>query len=91
VTGEGLEALRGELRARVTAEVDDLGGRVAIATRHRRALQRADDELASVGRDQPEILAEAVRWALREVRELTGEVATEDVLDEVFRTFCVGK
>jgi tRNA modification GTPase len=91
VTGEGLEALRGELRDRVTAEVDDLGGRVAIAGRHRRALERADRELASVGGDQPEILAEAVRWALREVRELTGEVVTDDVLDEVFRTFCVGK
>jgi tRNA modification GTPase len=91
VTGEGLEALRGELRARVTAEVDDRGGRVAIAGRHRRALERADHELASVDGDQPEILAEAVRWALREVRELTGEVAADDVLDEVFRTFCIGK
>jgi tRNA modification GTPase len=91
ISGEGIEALRDELRARVTAEVDDLGGRVAIAARHRRALERADQELAAVDSDEPEILAEAVRWALREVRELTGEVANEDVLDEVFRTFCIGK
>jgi tRNA modification GTPase len=91
VTGEGLDALREELRLRVTGEVDDLGGRVAIADRHRRALRRADDELSAADGDHPEVLAEAIRWALREVRELTGEVATEEVLDEIFRTFCIGK
>lgn len=91
VTGEGLDALRSALRAEVTAEVDDLGGRVAIAERHRRALERADHELLSADADQPELLAEAVRWALREVHELTGEVATEELLDEVFGTFCIGK
>jgi tRNA modification GTPase len=91
VTGEGLEALRSELRSRVTTEVEDLGDRVAIAARHGRALERADRELAAAEGAQPEVLAEGVRWALREVRELTGEVAPDDVLDEVFRTFCIGK
>ena len=91
VTGEGIDELWRELGARVTSGVDDLGERVAIAGRHRRALARAELELASAPSDQPEILAEGVRWALREVRELTGEVATDQVLDEVFRTFCIGK
>ena len=91
VTGEGLDALTEELRRLATADVDDHGGRVAIADRHRRALERADAELAAADGDQPEVLAEAVRWALREVQELTGEVATEELLDEVFRTFCIGK
>jgi tRNA U34 5-carboxymethylaminomethyl modifying GTPase MnmE/TrmE len=32
-----------------------------------------------------------VRWALRAVDELIGEVATDDVLDEIYSSFCIGK
>ena len=35
--------------------------------------------------------AEAVRWALEAMAELTGEVASDEVLDLVFGTFCLGK
>lgn len=91
VTGDGLVGLRERLRAAVESDVVDLAGGVAISARHRRALQRAATELARADHLQPELLAESVRWALREVQEVTGEVAGEEVLDEVFRTFCIGK
>jgi len=32
-----------------------------------------------------------VRWAARELAELVGEAVTEDLLDEVFASFCIGK
>ena len=35
--------------------------------------------------------AESLRWAVRSIDRLIGEVATEDVLDEVFESFCIGK
>ena len=42
--------------------------------------------------NEPDTAAENVRWALRAVHELIGEVATDDVLDEVYRSsFCIGK
>jgi tRNA modification GTPase len=91
VTGEGLDALRSRLVDVVHDGVEDLGGGVAIAARHNRCLQDAASELERVDLSEPELAAEAVRWALHAVRELTGEVMTEQVLDEVFGTFCIGK
>ena len=90
-SGLGLDQLRRELCARALADLPDLGGAVAIAERHRRALERAAEELARCDVTQPETSAESLRWAMRSVDRLIGEVATEDVLDEVFGSFCIGK
>ncbi len=90
-TGAGLAALRAELAARAVRDVADLGGAVAIGARHRHALEAAARELDGCDPVRPELAAEAVRWALRAVDELIGEVGAEDVLDQVFSTFCVGK
>jgi tRNA modification GTPase len=53
------------------------------------ALRRAD-ALQGKGRAE-EIFAEEVREALRLIGELTGEVRVEEVLDDIFSRFCVGK
>jgi tRNA modification GTPase len=90
-SGDGLEGFRRELLGRVLGEVPDLGGAVAIAARHRRALATASVELDGCDVACPETAAENVRWALRAVDELIGTVATDDVLDEVYSTFCIGK
>lgn len=91
LTGQGMEELRSRLHAAVGGEVAELGDRVAIATRHRRILERMDGELARADERHPEVVAEAARWALREIEELAGKTTVDDVLDEVFRTFCIGK
>ena len=91
VSGEGLEALRGLLEEAVSGRVPDLGGEVAIGRRHREALARAADELAVCDVEVPELAAESVRWAAAAVEELIGGVVTEDVLAEVFSSFCIGK
>jgi tRNA modification GTPase len=90
-SGEGLEEFRCELLRRVLGEVPDLGGAVAIAARHRRALEVAAAELENCRVESPDTAAENVRWALRAVDELIGEVATDDVLDEIYSSFCIGK
>jgi tRNA modification GTPase len=90
-SGEGLGELREELLRRVLGGLPDLGGAVAIAARHRRALEGASAELDGCNVDSPETAAETVRWALRAIDNLIGEVASEDVLDEIYGTFCVGK
>jgi tRNA modification GTPase len=91
VTDQGMEELGKRLREIVVGEIPDLEGGVAIGRRHRRALERAAAELKTCELAEPELAAESIRWALREIEELTGEVATEEVLDEVFRAFCIGK
>jgi tRNA modification GTPase len=67
--------------------------------RHRQMLQLAFSALAgalaldqaygSEGRE--ELIAEQVRMATRALERLTGRVDVEDVLDVIFRDFCIGK
>lgn len=52
-------------------------------------LRRARALLAQ-GRSE-EIYAEELRSAVRHIGELTGEVRAEEVLDDIFARFCVGK
>ncbi len=90
-TGEGLEELRSRLTRMVEGEIPDLGGAVAIAARHRKALQAAAAELEGCDPGCPELAAERARWAVRAVEELIGEVGEEDVLDVIYSGFCIGK
>lgn len=41
--------------------------------------------------DPPELLASALRAALDQIGELTGEIYTNDLLDRIFSRFCIGK
>lgn len=50
------------------------------------ALRRAIGGLA-----RPELACEDLRLAARALASVTGAIATEDVLEEVFATFCIGK
>ncbi len=90
-TGQGLDELRGRLIELVLAGVADLGGAVAVAARHRVALERALEALEGADWGAPELAAEHVRWALGAAEELLGDVDDEAVLDRVFAAFCVGK
>ncbi|MGC1091522.1 MAG: tRNA uridine-5-carboxymethylaminomethyl(34) synthesis GTPase MnmE, partial [Pseudolabrys sp.] len=63
--------------------------------RHRRALE---DVLAALRRllgsnvsGQEDLLAEELHVAARALGRLTGRVDVEDVLDVIFRDFCIGK
>jgi tRNA modification GTPase len=76
-------------------------GEAVLVTRerHRQMLQAAsaalngalalDQAYGSEGRE--ELIAEQVRMATRALERLTGRVDVEDVLDVIFREFCVGK
>ena len=67
--------------------------------RHRQMLQlrvqalagalALDQAYGSEGRE--ELIAEQVRLATRALERLTGRVDVEDVLDVIFRDFCIGK
>jgi tRNA modification GTPase len=91
VNGDGLDWLRAAIERAVTTGVPDLGGEVAISRRHRQALERAADELERCELESPELAAESVRWAVDVMTHLVGDIVTEDVLDEVFASFCIGK
>jgi tRNA modification GTPase len=81
----------------LTTEARTLAGEPALVThaRQRHALKesvvRLDAAVAAAVAGQEELVAEELRLAARTLGRVTGRVDVEDVLDEVFRNFCVGK
>lgn len=60
--------------------------------RHRDALNHTLQSLARVEHAElPELAAEDMRLALRHLGSITGRVDVEDLLDMIFRDFCIGK
>jgi len=55
-----------------------------------RALESAESEVKA-GPDRVELAAEHLRQAIRALDSLIGRVDVEDVLDEIFSSFCIGK
>jgi tRNA modification GTPase len=91
LTGAGLPALIAALASRI-AETYDAAAPVLTRARHREALETA---LAALQRSLdvglPELRAEDLRLAWRSLGRITGRVDVEDLLDVIFRDFCLGK
>jgi tRNA modification GTPase len=65
---------------------------VLSRARHRTAVESARTHLSdALGTSAPELSAEHLRLALREVGRLTGRVDLDELHDVVFRDFCLGK
>jgi len=94
-TGAGLEALRDALREKVLGG-GSLENAVLSDARHGAAIDGCAEALArglrafEAGLSEEAVL-EDVREATRRLGEITGEIGSEDLLDRVFATFCIGK
>ncbi len=72
---------------------------VAINSRHKDCLARALEDLEAAERGlgeggdalSPEIVAIELRSALDHIGEIVGRVDTEEILGEIFSSFCIGK
>jgi tRNA modification GTPase len=98
LNAEGTPALRDQLGRAVEAlAADGPDDGVAISReRHREGLTTALEALhnartSALSGMPPEIVAVDAAAAAEALGALTGEVGTEDVLDAVFREFCIGK
>ncbi len=96
VTGLGIDSLVQRIAAFASAEVGTAEeGAVLTRARHREAVAEAlagiDRALAILHSTQTELVAEEVRLAMRAIGRITGNVGAEQVLDQVFSHFCIGK
>ena len=92
LSGQGLAELRGRLEQEVRRLTERSGPPPLTRARHRAALVEALSRLdAAVAAPLPEMRAEDLRLALRSIGRITGRVGVEDLLDTIFRQFCIGK
>ena len=93
LTGAGVPALRAEVARRLGA---DRPQAVALASeRHREALRRAEDGLrrarAAVDSSTLEVVAGETATAVHALNEILGADAGAELIDAIFKRFCIGK
>jgi len=96
-TGEGLR----ELEQRMTEKVvsgDAVGDHSLLVTnaRHYSVLRRALHELehamkAVRSKNEPELVSFDVKSVMDVLGEITGSITSEDIMDDIFKNFCIGK
>ena len=97
MSGQGIEPLKDAIKALVWAgEIKAEMLQVAINSRHQDALKRARSAARQAGDALRsdltlELVAIDLRMAANAVGEVVGKTTTEDLLDSIFSTFCIGK
>jgi tRNA modification GTPase len=92
-SGEGVGDLLKMLQQKVQHKLEG-GAPPLTRPRHRHALRQALAHLQHglvAPAERPELLAEDLRLAMRAIGRITGVVDVEELLDFVFRDFCIGK
>ena len=93
-TGAGLDALIHQIGEAAAHAMDVSAGPALTQARHRLHLETAEDSLRdflSGPSEDLELRAEDVRRAAHALGRITGRVDVEDVLDQIFSRFCIGK
>jgi tRNA modification GTPase len=94
-TGEGLDFLRAHLKAQAGYRGGDAGA-LSARRRHLDALARARASVVQAAEALSnsrafELFAEDLRRAQLALGEITGEFSSDDLLGEIFSSFCIGK
>ena len=89
---DGLEDLIEALRNRIADLLGAAETPALTRRRHRQVLEDAEMDLRrALEAGLPELMAEDLRLATRALGRITGRVDVEDLLDVIFKDFCIGK
>jgi len=95
LTGAGIDALEAALAAYAKDYFAPTEAAVTTRARHRHALEQTvaalDRAVSPASSTHEELIAEELRAAATALGRLTGRVDVEDILDVIFRDFCIGK
>ena len=97
LTGEGIDDLRGAIRDLIMeGDIDTKSSHVVPNIRHKRALKEAfqffKDAALNTRENLPmEIIATDLNSGLEALGEIIGETTNEDILEMIFKEFCLGK
>ena len=95
-TGAGLEELRAAVAICIRGEKGEGSLPAGTAARCRGSILRAEAALRSAAESMiagggDELIAFDLRLAVEELGKIVGAVVTDDILDRIFRRFCIGK
>jgi tRNA modification GTPase len=95
-TGEGLPSLHSAILAKLNSDGTEDGSLLITNARHYDLLCNARRELEVArtclrDRHSEELVLAPLHNALKMLGQITGETTTEDILSEIFATFCIGK
>ncbi len=94
LTGQGVDAMVTQIATILSLRTAGAG--LVIRDRHRDAMQRAvasiEQAIHLLSHGGPaDLIADDLRTATRAVDMIVGRVDVDDLLDEIFRSFCIGK
>lgn len=94
LTGEGIDQLKTHLKTAVGYQATS-EGQFSARRRHVTAIESAQHYLnhgkSQLSADAGELLAEDLRMAQHHLSEITGAFSADDLLGEIFSSFCIGK
>lgn len=97
LTGEGIDSLKTAIKELAVGRQYEAGDSVLVSRlRHKALLKNAGEALQNATRAiddtlSAECVALELRIALNSLGEIVGVITNEDILDQIFREFCIGK
>ncbi|MGL4688189.1 MAG: tRNA uridine-5-carboxymethylaminomethyl(34) synthesis GTPase MnmE, partial [Fusobacteriaceae bacterium] len=94
----GIEEMENKIYSYVIkGDIEDNSQKIIITNvRHKSALEKTKDAIISIFETieaglPMDLIAVDLKEALDSLSEVTGEISSEDLLDHIFKNFCVGK
>jgi tRNA modification GTPase len=96
LTGQGLDELRAAIAAELRSRPVQADATHQLGSLWRESLDRGAESLrhalaVATGPGGEELIAAELRQAVDDLGKIVGTVVTEDILDRIFRRFCIGK
>ncbi len=94
---QGLEELSHRIRTRILQKHQvEAPSHMAPNLRQKNALEKARAELENLAREAVQgvpydLLGTSLDFACAQLDEITGQIVTEDILEDIFSNFCIGK
>ncbi|MGM0508395.1 MAG: tRNA uridine-5-carboxymethylaminomethyl(34) synthesis GTPase MnmE [Fusobacteriota bacterium] len=95
---QGIEKLEDDIyKYLINNEIENISDDIIITNvRHKAALEKTKESIENIfdtiNKEMPlDLIAIDLKEALDSLSEITGEISSEDILDHIFKNFCVGK
>jgi len=95
-TGDGLDGLMTEIRTRLLGGIDEANEGIILSQRQFNCASQSAEFINQAIKalrmgESEEILVSILREALEQIGQITGRVTSDDILNEIFSRFCIGK